>query len=143
MKPSPAAVQPDASLADAARLLAATDATDLYLVDDDGLLVGVLTEGDLIRAVLPDLDEIIAAGGSTQDAMDAFVAKGRRLANQTIRPYVIPQPLSVAPTDHAAVAATLLTERQIRRLPVVEDGRLVGTVSRGDVVRGVIDGATP
>ena len=140
MKASPAAVRPDASLAEAARLLAATDATDLYLVDEKGLLVGVLTEGDLIRAVLPDLDEIAAAGGSTQDAMDAFVAKGRRLANQTIRPYVIPQPLSVAPTDHAAVAATLLTERQIRRLPVVEEGRLVGTVSRGDVVRGVIHG---
>jgi CBS domain-containing protein len=75
--------------------------------------------------------------------MDAFVAKGRRLAEHSIRPYVIPEPLSVAPTDHAAVAATLMTERQIRRLPVVADGHLVGAISRGDIVGRVIGAGPP
>ena len=138
MQAAPTPVTNDTSLAEAARLLASSNATDLYLVDDAGQLVGVLTEGDVIRAVLPDLAEIHRAGGSVIDAMDAFVAKGRRLAEHSIRPYVIPEPLSVAPTDHAAVAATLMTERQIRRLPVVADGRLVGSISRGDIVGCVI-----
>ena len=42
------------------------------------------------------------------------------------------------PTDEAAQAATVMVEKQIRRLPVVEDGKLVGTVSRADICRAVI-----
>lgn len=143
MQAAPTPVTNDTSLAEAARLLASSNGTDLYLVDDAGKLIGVLTEGDVIRAILPDLAEIHRAGGSVIDAMDAFVAKGRRLAEHSIRPYVIPEPLSVAPTDHAAVAATLMTERQIRRLPVVADGHLVGAISRGDIVGRMIGAGPP
>lgn len=131
-------VAPDAMLDEAARLLASSDASDLMVADAEGMLVGVLSEGDLIRAVLPDLDEILGAGGSLTDAMRAFVAKGRQLAGRGIRPYVIHEPLTVAPSDHAAVAAAALIEHQIRRLPVVDGGRLVGTISRSDLARAVI-----
>jgi CBS domain-containing protein len=132
-------VQPDASLADAARLLHASEASDLMVADADGHLVGVLSEGDLIRAVLPDIDEILGAGGSVRDAMDVFERKGRRLAGQSITPDMITEPLTVTTTDHVAVAAAALIQRQIRRLPVIENGRLVGTVSRSDVARAVLD----
>jgi CBS domain-containing protein len=58
MQAAPTPVTNDTSLAEAARLLASSNATDLYLVDDAGKLIGVLTEGDVIRAILPDLAEI-------------------------------------------------------------------------------------
>lgn len=139
MTAPPLSVRPDASLEEAANILASSEASDLMVADAEGCFLGVVSEGDLIRAVLPDVDEIYEAGGSVDDAMAAFVAKGRMLAERNVAPYVIADPLTVAPDDHAAVAAAALIEHQIRRLPVVQDGRLVGTVSRSDVVDAVLE----
>lgn len=47
---------------------------------------------------------------------------------------MITDPLTVSPKDHVALAAVIMIERQIRRLPVVDENRrLVGTVSRSDL----------
>jgi CBS domain-containing protein len=101
--------------------------------------VGVLSEGDLIRAILPDIDEIHAAGGSVADASRAFMRKAGELARQAIAPHVITDPLTVSPEDHVALAAVIMIDRQIRRLPVVDQNRLlVGTVSRSDLCRAVL-----
>jgi CBS domain-containing protein len=53
-------------------------------------------------------------------------------------PLVIREPIVMHPDDHVARAATVLIERQIRRLPVVQDGRLVGTVSRANICQAVV-----
>ena len=50
------------------------------VVDSTGAFMGVLTEGDILRAALPDIDEILAAGGSLEGAFDRAVKKGRDLA---------------------------------------------------------------
>ena len=100
--------------------------------------LGFLSEGDLLRAILPNVDEIIAAGGSLADAFAFFAAKGRDLAHRPIAPLVITGAIVLKPTDEAAQAATVMVEKQIPRLPVVEDGKLVGTVSRADICRAVI-----
>jgi len=141
MTSPPLALAPEASLAEAARMLADSEASDLMVVDDEGNLVGVLDEGDLIRAVLPDIDEIRAAGGSVADGLAAFVRKGNELAQRPLGAYVVREPLTVAPSDHAGVAAVMMIERRIRRLPVVDGERLVGTVSRGEVCRAVLSAA--
>lgn len=141
MTKQPLSLAPSASMADAAKMLAESGASDLMVVDDSGVLAGVLDEGDLIRAVLPDIDEIRSAGGSVEDGLAAFARKGQELASRSVAPYVVREPLTVGPTDHAGTAAVLMVERQVRRLPVVEDGRLVGTVSRGEVCRAVLASA--
>lgn len=138
MTTPPLALPVTASLEDAARLFASSEASDLMVMDDDGLLVGVLSEGDVIRAVLPNLQEVLGAGGSVDDAMAALVRKGRELAHRGVAPYLISDPITVAPTDHVGVAAAAFITRQIRRLPVVVEGRLVGTISRSDLARAVV-----
>jgi CBS domain-containing protein len=131
-------IGPDASLRDAALLFAASEASDVMVAGDDGRLVGVLSEGDLIRAMLPDIDEILGAGGSVQDALRVFIEKGGALASQPITPYLITDPITVAPDNHLAEAATILIQKMIRRLPVVQGAALVGTISRSDVCRAVL-----
>ena len=108
------------------------------VIDDDDNFRGVLSEGDILRTALPDIDEILEEGGSLDDAFDIFLSKGRELSDLPITPLIIEEPIIVAPDDHVAKVATVLLNRQIRLLPVVEAGKLIGTISRADVCRAIV-----
>jgi CBS domain-containing protein len=53
-------------------------------------------------------------------------------------PLVIRNPLAVDPDDHVARAAVVFVERNIRLLPVLRDGRLLGVISRADICNAVV-----
>ena len=133
-----ARIRSEASLFQAAEAVSLSGASDLMVVDSNGAFAGVLTEGDILRAALPDIEEILAAGGSLDAAFDRFVRRGRDLAAMPIKPLVITDPLAVDPDDHVARAAVVFVERNIRLLPVVRDGRLLGVISRADVCNAVV-----
>lgn len=133
-----ARIAPGASLREAAQALASTQASDLMVVDDAGTFVGVLSEGDLIRAALPRYEEILRDGGSLSDALENFIERGKDLAGKPIDPHVIKNALAVSPDDPLLKAASTMTSKQIRRLPVVGGGKLLGTVSRADVCKAVL-----
>jgi CBS domain-containing protein len=110
------------------------------VVDEQGTFVGKLCEGDILRTALPDLGEIEGAGGTLEDAYRTFTRNAQELSGKSILPLVIRDPIVLRPDDHLARATTILTELQIRQIPVVGDGRLIGAVSRADVCRALIDG---
>ena len=131
-------IRHSSSIQRAAEIVALSHVSDLMVIDDDNNFRGVLSEGDILRSALPDIDEIMEEGGSLDDAFDIFLSKGRELSNLPIMPLVIEEPIIVAPDDHVAKAGTVLLNRQIRLLPVVEDGKLIGTISRADVCRAIV-----
>ena len=133
-------IRAGATVRQAADVLVASQASDLMVVDEENNFVGVLSEGDLIRAALPRYEEILRDGGSLTDALETFVDNGRGLAAQPIAPMVIREPLTIGPDEALLKAAGTMISRQIRRLPVVSRGKLVGTVSRGDICRAVLGG---
>ena len=122
----------------AAETVALAGSSDLMVIDESGAFVGVLSEGDILRAALPDIDEILEAGGSLDVAFARFVEKAHDLSALPIAPLVIRDPITVAPDDHVARAVVVLVERNIRLLPVVRDGRLLGVVSRADICNSVV-----
>jgi CBS domain-containing protein len=134
-----AVIAPAATVREAAALLADTRAGDLMVVDDLGAFVGKVCEGDILRTALPDLDEILGAGGTLADAYSTFTRKVAELSAKSITPLVITDPIVLNPDDHLAAATSILVERQIRQIPVVSDGLLVGVVSRADVCRALTD----
>ena len=125
------------TLRQAAEVSAFSSAADLVVVDDTGTFKGVLSEGDLMRAALPSLSDAMASGEILSGAYDLLEEKARALADQPIDGYVIRDPITLSPEDPLQKAAALMTSKQIRRLPVVEGGKLVGTVSRADICRAV------
>lgn len=133
-----ARIRYDSSVNHAAEIVALSKVSDLMVVDKDESFMGVLSEGDILRAALPDVDEILDEGGSLDTAFGLFLRKGRDLAELPITPLVIHEPIVVGPEDHVAKATAVLMDQQIRLLPVVKDGKLVGTVSRADICRAVI-----
>nr|CAA9273283.1 hypothetical protein AVDCRST_MAG63-3117 [uncultured Armatimonadetes bacterium] len=136
----PVRVEITSTMRRAAEIISLAEASDLMVIDDERNFVGVLSEGDILRAVLPNFDEILAAGGSLADAFDFFARKGQELSGRPIAPLVIRNAIVVKPEDEAAMAASVMVEKQIRRLPVVDGGKLVGTVSRADICRALIYG---
>lgn len=133
-----ARIRHDSSLQHAAEMVALSRVSDLMAIDDENNFIGVLSEGDILRNAMPDIDEILEEGGSLDTAFNIFLSKGRDLSELPITPLIIREPIVVDPEDHVAKAATVLVDKQIRLLPVIQDGKLVGTVSRADICRAVV-----
>ncbi|GAB1817843.1 CBS domain-containing protein [Herbidospora sp. RD11066] len=134
----PAHIRLGATIRRAAEVVSVSEVGQLMVVDHDGRFVGTLAEEDLVKAMLPGFDDVTAGGGTLSDAFRLFLEKGRTLAERVIDPLVVRDPATVGPADDLARAAIVMVERGIRRLPVVDDGALVGTLSRADLCRAVI-----
>ena len=114
MTPNPVHVEPDTTVDVAARLLTQYNIGMLPVCTPDGALHGLVTDRDIaVRCV--------AAG---QDA-----------ARLRVQRVMSTRPLSVTPETDICAAAALLAREQVRRLPVVENGRLCGMVSLADLAR--------
>ena len=107
----PTAVSPNVTAREAAKVLAESDVGPLPVVDGE-LLVGIVTDRDLVVRVLAD------------DRDPAVTTVGEIASTEVI---------TVEPDVELDVALELMSSRQVRRLPVVEEGRLVGILSAVDV----------
>ena len=113
MSPRPVSIEPEESAALAARLLSRHNVGFLPVCSPRGKLLGVVTDRDLVVRCV-----------AAEESGDLPVKK-----------VMSRHPWSVAPEDDLRLAAERMARGQVRRLPVVEDGRLVGTVSLGDLAR--------
>lgn len=114
MTPTVVRIHPEESVAVAARMLSRNNIGALPVCWEDGSLCGVVTDRDLVTRC---------------------VASGRSPSTTTVREVMTGQVFTAAADMDAGVAAHLMGRRQIRRLPVVEAGRLCGMVSLGDLSR--------
>jgi CBS domain-containing protein len=117
-------VQPKTRVKRAIQLLHEHQITALPVVDDEGRLVGVLSEADVLRgALLPD-----------RRTREIPVRIEGRTTPLLVDDVMTAHPMSVAADADLAAAATVLVDTQIKSLPVVDDDRVVGVVSRRDVI---------
>ncbi len=110
------AVAPDDSAWTAAEKLTELDLTGLPVADADRYVQGVVTELDLIHAV----------------------QRGADLQRTRVDEVMHARPLYVEPDASLDAVVALMDEWQIRRLPVCEHSRLVGVISRGDILHGLL-----
>ena len=105
-------IHPEESVAVAARTLARNNIGILPVCGSDGRLCGLVTDRDLVTRC---------------------IASGRVPAQTPVREVMTTQILSVRPDMDANMAAGIMGRAQVRRLPVLENGRLCGMVSLGDL----------
>ncbi len=110
-------IHPDASLSEALQLMARKDVGALLVMEEEKL-VGIFSERDYARYFAP-------ADKSTQDI------RVRELMSSPV--------FTVRPGQSLGACMTLMTEKHVRHLPVVEGEKLVGVVSIGDVVKAIIE----
>ena len=139
MDSSPATVHPDTPVEEVVALLREHELPGVPVVDKDGRCVGLVTEADL---VLPDdqgdlhLPHYINLFGGTVflEPLGRFEQRLRKAFASTVEDMMTRDPDTVGPDVSAQDAARLIHETGHNRLPVVEDGRLVGVVTRLDVL---------
>ena len=139
MDSTPATVTPDASVEEVVATLRQHQLPGLPVVDPDGRCVGIVTEADL---VLPDdegdlhIPHYVNLFGGTVflEPLGRFEERLRKAFAATAADMMTRDPDTVAPDTTVREAARLIHETGHNRLPVVEDGRLVGVVTRLDVL---------
>jgi CBS domain-containing protein/mannitol/fructose-specific phosphotransferase system IIA component (Ntr-type) len=129
MTDRPHTTRPDTPVKEAAREMVRWRVSALPVVEVDGRLVGMLSSRDLVR----DLLGSYLQGG--QGAADRPTPKPPR---RTVRDVMTRQVLCVSPDEPLAEVASLMTNKDVERVPVVRDGLLVGFLTRGDIVRKLI-----
>lgn len=119
MTPNPIALRPDSTVEEAVRVMAERNIGLILVVDDEGNLVGVFSERDVIRRVL---------------------ARGLDPAKTRLSEVMTPNPKSIDPEATVEEALRLMARLGVRHLPVVdrESGKLVGVVSVKDIEAAII-----
>lgn len=113
---------------DAAALLAGRGFTALPVVDDDGLLIGIVTEADLVRDRFPRDARSLTHAGPRSEAVPVRETVGEVMTS--------PAASMGSGTDVAVLTKAMLEAGQ-RAMPIVDGSRLVGIVTRRDLVRVV------
>jgi CBS domain-containing protein len=139
MDSEPETVTPDTPVEDVVRLLRENELPGVPVVDGEGRCVGIVTEADL---VLPDdqgdlhIPHYINLFGGTVflEPLGRFEQRLRKAFASKASDMMTSDPDTVGPGTSVRDAARLIHESGHNRLPVVEDGRLVGVVTRVDVL---------
>jgi CBS domain-containing protein len=124
-----ATVRQDASLLKAVQTMVNHKISALPVVDGQGALCGILSEGDIVRAVdliptvSPDLPEL---------------ARKKALNAQEVGRYMTVGAITVGPDVDVGDAVALMKERALKRLPVVENGKVLGLLSRADILGALV-----
>lgn len=124
-----------------AKLLLERGISAVPVVDAGGTMIGMVSEGDLVRpASVKERQrqdwwlEMLAAGSSLSPDFVAHVSSQDRAAKDVMTRNVI----SVAEDTPVAQIAELLEKHRIKRVPVLKDGRIVGIVSRANLLHTLI-----
>ncbi|HEY7792913.1 MAG TPA: CBS domain-containing protein [Gaiellaceae bacterium] len=125
-------LKPDSSLKDAARTLVERGISGLPVCDEKGRVVGVLSEADLLyKEAGPPRPYRLLERLTEPRTLDAYVKPDAMSVREAMtRPAV-----TIGSNRPLAEAARLLVAKRLKRLPVVDDGALVGIVTRADLVR--------
>jgi CBS domain-containing protein len=136
-------VTPATSIQSVAKLMADHGISGLPVVDDDRHVVGIISEGDLIIRQQPP-DRVLHEQSPRRpwwrgffDDAEGLAREYRKVVGTTVGEVMTRAVVSISPVFGVETAASILHARGFRRLPVVRDGKLVGIISRGDLVRAL------
>ena len=142
MDADPVTVEPEDDVETVVRLLRAHELGGIPVVNDAGRPVGIVTEADLVLTdgdadlYLPHYIELMG-GIVFLERLRGFEAKLRKAAALKAKDLMTPDPLTIDATAGVHEAGRIIVGSGHNRLPVVEHGRLVGVVTRVDVLEAL------
>jgi len=115
-------ISPNEDVYEAMRMMALNNITGLPVIEDDGTLLGIITEKDIL---------VLLYNGLEDANIDRVVG--------TVGQFMTRHVICFGPEDSLADIAECLSTNDFRRVPILEHGKLVGIISRKDVIRYIRD----
>ncbi len=131
-------VRPETAYEEAGRLMVEHNVSGLPVTDASGTLVGLISEKDLFKALYPNEAEFAVSfdeGFQDQEARETNVSEMRK---HPVSRYMTKRVLTLAPDTPVLKAGGMMLAHHVHRMPVVEDGKLVGIVSREDIYGAIL-----
>lgn len=136
-------VTPETTVADVARLMLDYRISGLPVLDRSGALAGIVSEGDLLRRAETGttrqrprwLEFFSMPGRLARDYARAHACKVADVMTETV--------VTIGPDAPLDEIVRLMERRRLKRLPVIEDGRLVGIVTRADLMHAFVESLPP
>ena len=134
--------RPEDTVQTAAEAMASRRIGGAPVVDGGGRVVGLLSDDDLIvqdvRIHFPTVISVLGAYLELPSSFDRFDKEVRKAVGARVADVMTANPPTCGEDDSVEQVATVLHDRQLSRLPVVRDGKLAGIVSRGDILRSIV-----
>ena len=133
-------IGPDATIRELAELMATNKISGVPVVDSTGTLLGVVSEGDVI---LQDADlhfphyVQIFESVIYLESVRKFEERFKKAFGAKVSDVMSTEVLTVEPSATVREVATLMADHEVNRVPVVVAGRVVGIITRGDLVRAM------
>ncbi len=130
-----ATVTPATLVREAARIMVERRVSGLPVVDTEGHVIGIVSEGDLLHRAETGTERrrswwLQAVAGSEELAQDYIKSHALKVGDVMTK-----RVISVGEDADLSQVATIMERRNVKRVPVVRDGKLVGIISRADLVR--------
>ncbi len=130
-------VNPSMTIEEFARILMKNQISGAPVVDEDGSLIGIITENDLItqnkRLHIPTILRLF----------DAFIPLGtsrlekeiKKITATTVGEICTKKVITVDPETPLEEIATIMTEKKIHLIPVIEEGKIIGIIGKKDIIK--------
>jgi len=129
-------VTPDTKALDVASIMCLYRFAGLPVVEDEDRLVGIIAEKDVLHCLFPKLEHLMEEGIANVD-LDREMGRYKEVLAQQASDLMTRNPITVTPDMHILRAATVMVRHSFRRIPVAEQGKLVGMLSLGDVHKAI------
>ena len=134
-------ITPETEISRAVEILLNNHINGVPVVDEEGLLKGILCQSDLIfqqktislPPILTFLDGIIPLSSSKK-----LEKEMKKIAAGTVAQAMVPDPVTVGPDTPVSDIAAMMVEKHFHTIPVVQDGKLLGIVGKEDVLKTLI-----
>jgi len=143
MSEDPVTVGPDVPVTEAARIMVDRHIGGLPVIRE-GELVGLVTEGDLImgdvRLQFPTYIHLLGGLIMYPPATAKFEHELKKAVAATVADVMTEDPVTVQADSTVEDVATLMVEREVSHVPVLDDDQLVGIITKADIVRSMVGG---
>jgi CBS domain-containing protein len=137
-------ISPEESINDAIEKMAKNNISGLIVVDNNKV-IGVISESDVLKVLGSEFPEIKASANLTFSILllleggVKMIREMKKIGKLKVKDVMSKKVFFVKPEDTILEAARMMSKKDVRRLPVIdEDGKLVGVISRTDILRALV-----
>lgn len=135
-------IKPNAEIKEIARALYENSISGIPVVDSSSKLVGIISEGDLLhKETSPRVPDVVGVLGALiyYRGVKQYDSDFKKLIALQASEIMTKDVITIAKDAKIEDAASLMINRNVKRLPVVEDGKLIGIISRIDIIKTLME----